>query len=71
MTLQKVNNHTTEDLVDSEGNETSVSKFKRMMSLSSNSSTTKNKQRRMTIRIFKEFKENIQKQVNELKENTD
>jgi hypothetical protein len=29
MTPQKINNHTKEDLMDSEGDETSVSKFKR------------------------------------------
>jgi hypothetical protein len=46
MTLRKVNNHTIEDLMDSEGDEISVFKFKRMM-------------------MFKEFKEDIQKQVNE------
>jgi ABC-type Zn uptake system ZnuABC Zn-binding protein ZnuA len=41
-----------EDLVDREGDETSVSKFKRMM-----------------IRIFKEFEEDIQKQVSEFQKN--
>jgi hypothetical protein len=40
---QNINNH-TEDLICSERNETSVSKFKRMM-----------------IRMFKAFKEDIQK----------
>jgi hypothetical protein len=31
MTPQKVKNHTTKDLVDSEGDETSISEFKRIM----------------------------------------
>jgi hypothetical protein len=31
MTSQKVNNHTTKDLMDSKGDETPVSKLKRMM----------------------------------------
>jgi hypothetical protein len=45
MTPQKVNNHTIEDLMSSEGDENSVSRFKRMM-----------------IRMFKEFKEDTQKE---------
>jgi molybdenum-dependent DNA-binding transcriptional regulator ModE len=31
MTLQKANNHTIEDLVDSEGDESSVAEVRRMM----------------------------------------
>jgi hypothetical protein len=49
----KVNIHTVKDLGDSERDETSVSKFKRM------------------IRIFKELKEVIQKEVNDFQVNMD
>jgi hypothetical protein len=51
MTLQKVHNHTIEDLVDSEGDESSVSVVQNMM-----------------IRKFKEFKDDIQKQLNEFQD---
>jgi SOS response regulatory protein OraA/RecX len=47
MTAQKINNHTIEDLVDSEGDESSVAEAKRMIT-----------------RMFKELKEDVQKQLN-------
>jgi hypothetical protein len=54
MTPQNIYNYTIEDLVDSEGDKTSVSELRRMM-----------------IRVFKELKENIQKQINKSQENMD
>jgi hypothetical protein len=50
MTPQKVNNHTTKDLIDSKGVEISISELKR-------------------IRTINEMKEDMKKQVNEIKEN--
>jgi hypothetical protein len=54
MSPQSIYNYTIEDLVDSEGDKTSVSELRRMM-----------------IRVFKELKENIQKQINKSQENMD
>jgi hypothetical protein len=51
MNLPKVNNHTTKDLMDSKGDEISVSELKRMI-----------------IRTINEMKEDVQKQVGEIRE---
>jgi hypothetical protein len=51
MNLPKVNNHTTKDLMDSKGDEISVSELKRMI-----------------IRTINEMKEDMQKQVGEIRE---
>jgi hypothetical protein len=69
MTPQEVNN-TIEDLMDSEGEETSVSKFKSMMirCLRSLKRTYKNKY--MNSKSMDKKLEKTQKQLNELKEDT-
>jgi hypothetical protein len=57
MTPQKAHNHTIEDLVDSEGEESPVTEVRRMMI-------------RMFNELKVELKEDIQKQFNESQENT-
>jgi hypothetical protein len=54
MTPQKVSNHTTKDLMNSEGDKASVCEHKRIM-----------------IKMPKEFKGNMQKQVKKIPENID
>jgi hypothetical protein len=58
MTPQKTNNHTIEDLMQSEGNKSPVADLRRMMT-------------RMFNELKEELKENMQKQLNEYQENTD